>query len=153
MALPCLFNWREIYCEQLHSFDGARATIIEVVGNQRESLDFCAEEIAKRGLNASVRYFPIPDADSERAAKQFKDGEVSFCFIDGPHTYHDTLKNLRAWGPKVHFNSAMAGHGIRNSEVRRAVEDFCKESPVPLPWRIINECFQINHMHRPGQVV
>jgi len=153
MALECLFNWHDLYKEQIHSFDGNPAVIVEVVGNQKASLDFCAEEIARRGLNSSVRFFPIPDSDSERAAEQFKDGEVSFCFIDGVHSYDRALANLRAWGAKVHFNSAMAGHGIRMPEVRRAVEDFCKESPVPLPWRIINECWQINHMHRPGQVV
>jgi len=152
MALKCFFNWRELYQEQLHSFDGAKAVIIEVVGNQTESVDFCAEEIAKRGLNASVRYFPIPDADIERvAAEQFKPGECSFAFIDGPHTYERTIAAMRALYPLVHYNSAMAGHGIRMPEVRRAVTDFCFEKKVN--WRIINECWQINHCHTPGQVV
>lgn len=151
--MKCQFDWRHIIEEQLYSFAGNKATVVEIVGNQIESVEFCAEEIARRGLNESVRYFPILDADSERAAEQFADGEVSFCFIDCPHDHARTLANLRAWGRKVHYNSAMAGHGIRKPEVRRAVEDFCKESPVPLPYRIVNECWMINHMHRPGQTV
>jgi len=150
MALPCHFDWRHLYEEQLTSFDGNRATVIEIVGSQKDSIDFCAEEIARRGLNSSVRFFPIPDSDSERAAEQFKDGEVSFCFIDGVHSYDRALANLRAWGAKVHFNSAMAGHGIRIPEVRRAVTDYSFEKKIP--FRLINECFMFNHMHRPGQM-
>ncbi len=150
MALNCFFNWGEIYREQLHSFDGAKATVVEIVGNQRESIDYCATEIANRGLNGSVRFFPIPCADSERGLAQFKPGEVSFAFIDGNHTYAATMKNLRACYPLVHYNSAMAGHGIRIPEVERAVKEFCAEKKVN--WRIINECFQINHCHTPGQI-
>lgn len=153
MALPCWFNWQQIYEEQFPSYAGNPATVVEITNGQTESSVFAVEEIHRLGLEGRIQFFACTDEESESFAANFKDGGCSFVFIDGVHNHERTLANLRTWGPKVHYNSAMAGHGIRIPEVRRAVEDFCKESPVPLPWRLINECWQINHMHRPGQTV
>lgn len=150
MALPCLFNWQAIIDEQLHSFDGNRATVIEIRNNQTDSGDYIRAEIARRGIGGNTRFFSVIDEDSEDYAVQLKDGEVSFCFIDGLHSYTRTKAHLEAWYPKVHFNSAIAGHGIRMPAVRKAVEEFAAEKKVK--WRIINECFQINHCHTPGQI-
>lgn len=150
MALGCWFNWQQIYEEQFPSYAGNHATVVEITNGQTESSVFAVEEIHRLGLEGSIRFFAIPDAESEERAKQFKPGEISFCFIDGVHSYTRTMANLKAYYPLVHFNSAIAGHGIRVPEVRRAVEEFAAEKKVK--WRMINECFQINHCHTPNQI-
>lgn len=90
------------------------------------------------------------DEEAEAFAAQFKDGGLAFVFIDGVHTYERTMACLKAFYEKVHFNSAMAGHGIRIPEVRRAVEEFFAEKKIP--WRMTGECWHVNHCHKPGQM-
>ena len=82
---------------------------------------------------------------SVEAAAKFADGELSFAFIDAGHSYEDVLADLRAFGPKVHFNSVMAGHDIARTSVRKAVEDYCKETGKK--FRTYQERWIIDHMH------
>lgn len=82
---------------------------------------------------------------SVEAAAKFADGELSFAFIDAGHSYEDVSADLRAYGPKVHFNSVMAGHDIARASVRRAVEDYCRETGKK--FRTYQECWIIDHMH------
>lgn len=151
MPLPCQFNWHEIIAEQLYSFDRHPAKVIEVRHNQNASTMHWQLEIEKRDLSECTKFWSFDSKDSIEAARNFPDGSGSFVFLDCEHTYQATLDNLNAWYRVVHFNSAMAGHGIRIPEVRKAIEDFCKEKRCR--WRIINECWQINHCHTPGQIV
>lgn len=87
--------------------------------------------------------------DSVEAAADFADGAVSWCFLDGDHSYEGVMRDLVAWYPKVHFNSCMAGHDIERPEVRRAVTEFFGEKKIP--WRQWKECWIVNHCHREGQ--
>lgn len=147
---PCFFDWHLLIDEQLHSFDGNRATVVEVKANQAESSAYWSSEIIRRGLLGSVRFFSVTCAEAVEWAKQLQPGEVSLCFIDGRHTYEDTLKNLRAYYPLVHFNSMIAGHGSRVPEVMRAVREFSIE--VDKPFRVFGNCYAINHCHKPKEL-
>ena len=79
------------------------------------------------------------------AAATFKDGELAFCYIDAGHSYDDVLADLRAYYPKVHYNSVIAGHDIHRSSVRSAVEGFCNE--VGKKFRVYQESWIIDHAH------
>ncbi len=149
--LDCFFNWHQIYIEQFPSYAGNKAVVVEIQNNQTDSAVFAASEIERLGLGGSLKYWTCKDEESEKFAENFKNGECSFVLIDGVHTYDRTMANLRTYYPLVHYNSAIAGHGIRIPEVMRAVEEFAAEKRVP--WRIINECWMINHCHRPDQIL
>lgn len=82
---------------------------------------------------------------SVEAAKQFKDGELAFVFIDAGHSYEDVSADLEAWYRTVHFNSTMAGHDIARASVRRAVTDFCKK--VGKKFRVWGECWILDACH------
>lgn len=185
------FDWQVLIDEQLTSFDGHKAVMVEVGSWKGRSTIYTAEEIKRRLLSQSVRFYAVdtwegnanePDmqamiADanakgglyqefmenvnrcgvvdyvtplrmtSVEAAKHFKDGEVSFCFIDGDHSYDGVMADLRAWYPKVHYNSCMAGHDLGRPDVRRAVTEFCAEKNIA--FREWQDCWIINHCHRP----
>lgn len=60
--------------------------------------------------------------ESVEAAKQFEDGSVDFCFIDGDHT--DCAADIKAWLPKVSKGGILAGHDIDRKDVLRDVEEL-----------------------------
>lgn len=80
---------------------------------------------------------------SVEAAKDFADGSVSFCFIDGDHSYKAVRDDILAWLPKVHYNSCMAGHDIDRPGVRQAVMEIFGTS-----YRQYEQCWIVNHCHR-----
>lgn len=146
----CFFDWHLLIDEQLTSFDENRATVVEIKHNQAESSSYWSSEIIRRGLLGSVRFFSVTCAEAVEWAKQLQPGEVSLCFIDGKHTYEDTMKNLRAFYEKTHFNSMIAGHGARNPDVMRAVREFFAEKDLPV--RVFGNCWACNHCHKPKEL-
>lgn len=185
------FDWGIIIDEQLTSFDGHKAKMVEVGCWKGRSTAYVASEIKRRLLQDSVTFYAVdtwrgnanePDMaamieemngdvwpvfeknmldcgvmdyitpmrmTSVEAASKFKDGEISFCFLDGDHSYEGVMADLRAFYPKIHYNSCFAGHDIERKEVRRAVTEFFAEQGVP--WRQYGECWIVNHAHRKGQ--
>lgn len=148
--LPCTFDWHHLYHEQFPSYAGNPAVVVEVQHSQHDSKLYAAALVNALDLKDSIKYWSCMDEESEVFADNFKPGGCSFVFIDGVHDYERTMTHLRTWYEKVHFNSAMAGHGIRIPEVRRAVEEFFAEKKIP--WRMTGECFMANHCHREGQI-
>ena len=84
---------------------------------------------------------------SVEAAKQFKDGELAFCYIDAGHSYEDVSADLAAFGPKVHYNSVMAGHDIARPGVKQAVTEYCERNKKK--FRTYQESWIIDNMHIP----
>jgi GR25 family glycosyltransferase involved in LPS biosynthesis len=73
---------------------------------------------------------------SVEAAKQFREQELMFCFIDAGHDYDSVLSDCRAWYPKVAVGRTLAGHDANRKSVRDAVEGFCREvGKVPRYYR------------------
>lgn len=143
-------NWQHLIDWQITSFGGNPAVMVEVTDGGMDSARYTVEQVVSRGLLDSIKNYHCTDEESETFATNFKDGAVSFAFINGKHTYADTMRHLKAWYPKVHYNSLMAGSGLDNPEVKRAVDEFCKEAGVP--WReFCPGVWAIHHCHRRGQ--
>lgn len=143
-------NWHKLIGWQIESFGGNPAVMVEVTSGTMDSAIYTGEQIVSRGLIKSIQPVHCMDEESEMIAAIFKDGGISFAFINGKHTYEDTIRHLKAWYPKVHYNSLMAGSGLDNPEVKRAVDDFCKDAGVP--WReFLPGVWAVHHCHRMGQ--
>ncbi len=75
------------------------------------------------------KIIPIKMSSLE-AAKYLKNVNPDMVYIDGTHSYAETLADIRAWYPLV------AGHGIlcgddfslKEGDVSTAVKDFCKNN-------------------------
>ena len=85
-----------------------------------------------RGLSGHCN--PIT-SDSVAAASKYADGSVRFCYIDADHRYETVLADLTAWWPKVAPSGTLAGHDLRFSTVRRAVQEFCATAGVEFETR------------------
>lgn len=84
--------------------------------------------------------------DSRKLHKKFADGSLDFVFIDANHSYDAVLEDLRNFAPKVRRGGIVSGHDFANQvrpgsviEVKRAVEDYCRERGIelhitPEPW-------------------
>ncbi len=69
--------------------------------------------------------------DSVEAAQMILDETLSFCFVDGDHTYSGVKRDLEAWWPKVKGRGLLIMHDVDHPRdrrglwgVRRAVEEF-----------------------------
>jgi hypothetical protein len=62
---------------------------------------------------------------SWEAAEDFEDGSVDFVFIDADHAYESTLKDIRAWLPKIRKGGILAGHDYveKWKGVKQAVDE------------------------------
>ena len=143
------FDWINLYDQQFTSFGGNKAVVVEI-SDRPEPRRYAAEEIFRRGLEKSIQFTSFYSDHSIDAAKEFKDGECSFVFIDCPHDYETTLSNIRAWYRTVHYNSVLAGHGSQIPEVMRAAQDFCTEKDIPL--RTHGSYWFISHCHKPKEL-
>lgn len=96
--------------------------------------------ICRCGVYDYIKPIRMPSVE---AAKQFADGSVNFCFIDGDHSYEAVKADIQAWLPKVHFNSCIAGHDLDRPGVRRAVDEM-----FPGKWRRYEQCWIVDNCHR-----
>lgn len=177
---PCM---KQIYNEQLDSFNYNPAVVVEVGSWLGRSAGYMASEIKRRikpvkffavdtfkgsaneeamqatmqahggdifdQFNRNMARIGVMDyvtpirMPSVEAAKQFKDGEVNFCFIDGDHSPEAVKADILAWLPKVHYNSCMAGHDIDRPGVRQAVSEVFGKK-----WRQYEQCWIVDNCHR-----
>lgn len=62
------------------------------------------------------------------ASKEFKDGELDFCYIDGDHTFEGVLLDLLAWVPKVKIGGIISGHDYKIENLARSgIKDYFGE--------------------------
>jgi hypothetical protein len=145
-------NWQHLIDWQITSFGGNPAVMVEVVGEDPSveamtSATYAIGRVEELGLVGSIKVFLCTSNDD---TGRFKPGAVSYAFIHNRGSYDATMESLRAFYPLVHFNSLMAGSGIDDPEVKRALDDFCEEKGVP--WKVFSPgVWSINHCHRLGQ--
>lgn len=82
----------------------------------------------------------VRSAWSEEGAAAVADGGLDLVFIDTEHTYEGTVRDVRAWAPKVREGGLMAGHdykkaggGSMYSEMRRGLYEMFGEDAVHKP--------------------
>lgn len=58
---------------------------------------------------------------SEQASHYFKDGSLSFVFVDADHSYEAVKHDIQLWLPKVKKGGVLAGHDFPQEPVAKAV--------------------------------
>lgn len=61
---------------------------------------------------------------SEEAVKDFPDGSLDYCYIDGAHDYQNVKRDLHLWYPKVKNMGMLAGHDVHYPDVTQAIIEF-----------------------------
>jgi len=72
----------------------------------------------------------IVKATSLEAAATYEDRSISFIMIDASHTYEDVIDDISAWYPKLKLGGIMSGDDLDWPDVKRAVDDTCKNYAV-----------------------
>ena len=143
-------NWHKLIDWQIESFGGNPAVMVHITNGPMKSVYYTADEVVRRGLADSIQTHWGTHEGVNYFAAQFKPGAVSFAFVHDAKDYEQTTKALKAIYPLVHYNSLMAGSGLDNPEVKRALDDFCKGAGVP--WReFLPGVWTVHHCHRMGQ--
>jgi predicted O-methyltransferase YrrM len=107
-------------------------------------------KMAKTVLQPFGKRCMLHIAPSPVAAEMFDDESLDFVYIDGDHSYEATLKDIKAWTPKVKKGGIVAGHDYadkgnavcrkfvveekdqRQKEVKKAVREFISNNPYVL---------------------
>ena len=90
-----------------------------------------------QNLKPVAKHVNIIKEHSIAASTKYKDGSITFAFIDGAHDYASVISDLRAWWPKVKVSGYLAGDDYQPSwpGVIKAVNDFSEE--IGVPFRIV----------------
>ena len=91
------------------------------------------EEIAINNLLPYMNRFEFMKMTSENAIKSFAPGSVDYVFIDGDHSYEQTLADLNMYYPLVRSGGILFGHDINLNSVRDAVNDFREKNKIRIP--------------------
>ena len=102
--------------------------------NFSEALEYARQKLARfDGRKTFVRRM------STDAAKDFKDGELDFVYVDGNHDYAAVLADMDAWWPKIKSGGVMGGHDFYDTDtddyrcgVESAVRRWTSEHDVAL---------------------
>lgn len=80
------------------------------------------ENMRKGGV---LDMFTVHQNDSVKAAGDFADRSIDFCFIDGSHAHPAVVADIKAWLPKVKPGGVLAGHDYSDQfvGVKHAVQD------------------------------
>lgn len=76
--------------------------------------------------------FKLIQKRSDDAVADFKDESVDFIFIDGMHAYHQVIKDIRNYYPKIKKGGYIFGHDYKGwaTNVDKAVDEFAAEINV-----------------------
>ena len=76
--------------------------------------------------------YKIIRATSEIAVKDFQDGTLDFCYIDGAHNYQSVLLDITLWYPIVRKSGIISGHDFSpaSPQIIQAVEEFCRRNNI-----------------------
>jgi hypothetical protein len=108
---------------------------VHVVDKWEDAMEFSISDITNSNFysNFLTNIEPVKDnlniirAPSIEAASKFIDNSIDFLFLDAAHTYKDVTDDFISWWPKMKNGGIFAGHDYYNSEVGRAVNDFCEK--------------------------
>ena len=65
--------------------------------------------------------------NSDNAIKIFKKNSIDYIYIDGFHSYEQVKKDIKNYFPILKTGGILAGHDIENSQITKALFEFCKE--------------------------
>jgi cephalosporin hydroxylase len=85
------------------------------------------ENIIKSGLG---KYIEVVPTDSVKASKMFNGDSLDFVYLDSSHQYKPTLKEIKAWYPKLRDGALLSGHDFYSKEnpgVQKAVKELLPE--------------------------
>ena len=95
------------------------------------------ESIAIDNLKSYMDRFEFMKMTSEDAIKSFAPGSVDYVFVDGDHSYEQTLADLNMYYPLVRSGGIFFGHDINLESVRKALEEFREENKIRIPINVI----------------
>lgn len=112
---------KHISCYGIDTFKGDPDNPMEQYIINNENLDL------KNKLQDNFKQLSIIPSliilDSVESADIFRNKELSFCFIDGGHSYSQICKDIDAWLPKIENGGIIAGHDYPSPGIKRAVEE------------------------------
>jgi hypothetical protein len=131
---------------ELGSWMGRSAAycVVELINRNKLGSFFCVDtwdggiehqgwqELATLEQTFQHNIEPIKDhvtaikSESWKAATQFQDESLDFCYVDAGHTYDCVTQDLEAWWPKIRPGCYFGGDDYTKGwpEVCRAVNDF-----------------------------
>lgn len=85
-----------------------------------------------QSLSPYRRRFSIIQAESDRASRQFLDGELDYVFIDGSKVFASYFNDIIKWMPKLFGGGVIAGAGLsgrKSRDVELALLKYFGEMP------------------------
>ena len=67
---------------------------------------------------------------SENAVKNIENNSLDFVYIDANHKYDYIYQDINLWYPKVKKGGVIGGHDVCNTDVLKAVKDFCSKENI-----------------------
>jgi predicted O-methyltransferase YrrM len=101
---------------------------LDIVDNFRKS-DI---EQVKKNLS-QFDFVTIVQADSARAAEQYRDESIDFVFIDADHSGKAVVRDTLAWLDKIKKGGIIAGHDYGNErypDLKTAIDNLLKVEKV-----------------------
>lgn len=81
------------------------------------------QQLQKYGIRS--RFYKM---DTVEAAANVGTGELDFVFIDADHKYHNVIRDITAWAPKVRKGGYVTGHDCEHPDVKRALAEYFGEN-------------------------
>lgn len=95
------------------------------------------EEIAIDNLKPYKDRFMFMKMVSEEAIKSFAPNSVDYVFVDGDHSYEQTLADLNMYYPLIRPEGILFGHDIQLDSVRKAIEKFREDNNIRIPINVV----------------
>lgn len=92
--------------------------------------------------NCGRSMFELPHqilGDSYETGKNWKNGKIDFCFVDGDHSENQLRKDIHGWLPNMAKGGIMAFHdydSIHWPDVKKVLDEFIKDYEVEVIMRI-----------------
>jgi len=133
------FIYSRWFGKKLHLIDRWKETPgYKDICNQSQKVQDELYESVKKSF-AKAEEVNIIRAESLEAAKQFKDGQLDWVYIDADHSYEAVKADIEAWFPKVRIGGLVSGDDYIDiiSEcgtfgVKSAVDEFIKQNDYKL---------------------
>lgn len=95
------------------------------------------EQIAIDNVKPYKDRFMFMKMISEEAIKSFANNSVDYVFVDGDHSYEQTLADLNMYYPLIRSGGILFGHDIQLDSVRKAIEKFREDNNIRIPINVV----------------